>query len=51
MKNIVKLIIAAMLLICLADMPYGYYMLVRFVAAAAFVYFSDEQRLERKETY
>lgn len=32
----VYLILAAMLLLCLAPMPYGYFMLVRFVAMAVF---------------
>ena len=32
----VYLIIAAMMLLCLAPMPYGYFMLVRFVAMVAF---------------
>lgn len=43
MKNlspILKLIIAILLLLCLADMPYGFYQLVRFASAAAFVYLS-----------
>lgn len=40
MKPIVKIIIAVLLLLCLADMPYGFYTLVRFAAAAAFVYLS-----------
>lgn len=33
-----KLIFAAMLLLCLADMPYGYYELVRFIAMILFGY-------------
>lgn len=40
MKPFVKLIVAVLLLLCLADMPYGFYELVRFVAAAAFAYLS-----------
>lgn len=40
MKPILKLIIAILLLLCLADMPYGFYTLVRFAATAAFVYLS-----------
>ena len=40
MKLIIKLIIAVLLLVCLADMPYGFYQLVRFAATAAFVYLS-----------
>lgn len=33
-------IIAAVLLLCLLDMPYGFYTLVRFIATAAFCYFA-----------
>lgn len=33
-----KLILAAILLLCLAPMPYGYYVLVRNVAMVAFGY-------------
>lgn len=40
MKPIVKLIVAILLILCLANMPYGFYTLVRFVAACAFAYFS-----------
>ena len=40
MKPIIKLSIAVLLLICLADMPYGFYTLVRVAAAAAFAYLS-----------
>ena len=36
---IVKLALAALLLLCLADMPYGFYQFVRFIAMAAFAYF------------
>lgn len=32
-----KLILAIMLLLCLFNMPYGFYTLLRFVAATAFV--------------
>ena len=35
-----KVIIAILLLLCLMDMPYGFYELVRFGAAAAFAYLS-----------
>ena len=34
--NFLKLLLAAMLLLCLAPMPYGYYILVRFVAMVFF---------------
>lgn len=42
MKPIIKLCIAILLLLCLADMPYGFYEIVRFAAAAAFAYMSYE---------
>lgn len=48
MKPFLKLIIAVLLLLCLADMPYNYYQLVRFASAAAFVYLSyDYFRMKR----
>ena len=34
------LILAALLLLCLASMPYGYYQLVRFVAMVLFAVFA-----------
>lgn len=36
MKTILKLLLAVLLLLCLAPMPYGYYQLVRVVAMIAF---------------
>lgn len=36
MKTILKLLLAVLLLLCLAPMPYGYYQLVRIVATIAF---------------
>lgn len=40
MKPLIKLIIAVLLLLCLANMPYGFYQLVRFAATVAFAYLS-----------
>lgn len=40
-KNVLALLklgLAVLLLLCLADMPYGFYQLVRFAATAAFAY-------------
>lgn len=34
----IQFVFAAMLLLCLADMPYGYYELVRFIAMVLFGY-------------
>lgn len=40
--SIVKLGIAGLLFLCLVNMPYGFYQLVRYVAMVAFAYFSYE---------
>ena len=45
----VYLILAAMMLLCLAPMPYGYYMLVRFVAMVAFGVMAFKYYQEKKE--
>ena len=50
MKPFVKLIVAVLLLLCLADMPYGFYQLVRFVAAVAFAYLSYDYFKSKKDT-
>lgn len=49
MKPIIKLIIAVLLLLCLADMPYGFYQLVRFGATAAFAYLSYDYFKAKRE--
>ena len=38
--NIIKIILAGFLLSCLADMPYGYFQFVRFLALAGFAFLS-----------
>ena len=37
--RILKIIVAILSIVCLFDMPYGYYQLYRVIAAASFVYF------------
>lgn len=52
MKNIsplIKLVIAILLLLCLADMPYGFYELVRFTSACAFAYLSYEYFKKKRD--
>ena len=44
-----KLFFAIALLICLAPMPYGYYMLIRIVAAILFVFFAGQYYAAKKE--
>ena len=48
-KPILKLVIAILLLLCLADMPYGFYTLVRFVSAFAFAYISYDYFKSKKD--
>ena len=49
MNPLLKLILAILLLLCLADMPYGFYQLVRFIAAGAFAYLSYDYFKLKKE--
>ena len=48
-KNVLYIVIAVMLLLCLADMPYAYFQFVRFVAMVSFAYFSYGFYKARKE--
>ncbi len=49
MQTILKLLLALLLLLCLADMPYGYYQFVRFIACISFGYFAfGEQKKQTK---
>lgn len=36
MENIIKVVLAILLFICLVNMPYGYYQLIRFLALICF---------------
>ena len=40
MQSIIKIGLAILLLLCLLDMPYGYYQFVRFASMAGFIYFA-----------
>lgn len=47
MEKIIKIILAALLLLCLAKMPYGYYQIVRFTGLIGFAilaYKSNERQ-------
>ena len=48
MKSL-KLYFALALLLCLAPMPYGYYMLIRIVAVILFVIFAGQYYAAKKE--
>ena len=47
--SVLKLVIAILLLLCLADMPYGFYPLVRFVSAFAFAYIAYDYFKSKKD--
>ena len=49
MNPLLKLVLAILLLLCLADMPYGFYQLVRFIVAGAFAYLSYDYFKLKKE--
>lgn len=42
MTSVLKLILAILLFLCLLDMPYGYYVLVRFISMIGFAFFAYE---------
>lgn len=51
MKKILLIIMTVLLLVCLADMPYGYYQLVRFIAMVAFAYLSYNYFVMKREGF
>lgn len=42
MLKTIKIILSVLLIVCLLDMPYGYYVLVRFISMIAFAFFAYE---------
>jgi len=51
MDKIIKIVLAILLLICLFDMPYGYYQFVRFLAligfgVLAYLSYSNKRNIE-----
>lgn len=42
LTNFLKIILSVALFLCLLDMPYGYYQLVRFFALVVFVFLSHQ---------
>jgi len=49
MENYIKIILSGLLLICLLDMPYGYYQLIRVVAVGCFLFLANEARNNEKK--
>ena len=50
MKKSLLILLAVLLFLCLAPMPYGYYKLVRFISMFSFAYFAYScYELQKKE--
>lgn len=47
--NYFKIVLAALLLLCLLDMPYGFYILIRYVATVVFGYMAYSYYQENKK--
>ncbi len=50
MEKLLKIILAILLLICLLDMPYGYYELVRFIAMMGFAFLAFKTIQQARQT-
>ena len=44
MQTPIKLLLSLLLLLCLADMPYGYFQFVRFISSILLAYFAYVER-------
>ena len=51
LNNIIKLILIVLLLVCLFDMPYGYFQLVRFIALLSFGYLAYNSYQENNNLF
>jgi hypothetical protein len=53
MRNLIKIVLAILLFLCLFKMPYGYYQFVRFVAMVSFGYlaFSANEESKKNEVF
>ena len=50
MERIIKIIISALLFLCLADMPYGYYQFVRFAGLVGFAVLAYQAHEQGRQT-
>ena len=49
MNKVIKIILAALFFLCLFDMPYGFYQLVRFAGMIGFTFFAYQTNEEKKQ--
>ncbi|MCH6199668.1 hypothetical protein MMU07_08760 [Aquiflexum sp. LQ15W] len=49
MTLVIKIVLSILLLICLLDMPYGYYQLVRLLALVGFGYLAYQAKKENND--
>ena len=47
-ENIIKIVLAVLFFLCLVDMPYSYFQLVRFVALLGFSYLAYQANQQEK---
>ena len=50
MNNAIKIVLAILFFICLLDMPYGYFQLVRFISMVAFAVLAYKANEEGQKT-
>jgi hypothetical protein len=50
MEKTIKIILAILFLICLADMPYGYYQFVRFAGLIGFAILANQSNQQGRQT-
>jgi hypothetical protein len=50
MNQAIKIVLAILFFLCLADMPYGFYLLVRFAGMTGFLMLAVQANRQGKET-
>jgi len=50
MNNIIKIVLAILFFLCLADMPYGFYQFVRFVGLIGFTILAYQASQQGRQT-
>ena len=50
MNNAIKIVLAILLFLCLADMPYGYYQFVRFIGLVGFAILAYQANQQNNQT-